>query len=225
VQQPSGGERLPVVVRERRPGMAIFAVLLIVASGLGATVLVQRAGEKVSAVKVTQRVAPGQHIPAAAIEEIQVAKDTPVPFVRWEQRGQLSSRFFAASDIPAGTLLTGPMLTDKVGVSSDQAVVGLSLKSGQYPAGLREGDRVRVMWVGRDAAKNPAGAAAAIGSSSGGTELAGNAVVRQVFKAEAGASNANLSLNVLVPAEKSGPIAQASSAGEIALVLLAADPK
>ncbi|MEV7177827.1 hypothetical protein [Kitasatospora sp. NPDC093679] len=203
--------------------MAVFAALLIVAGGLGATVLVQQAGEKVSAVKVTQRVAPGQHIPQTAIEEIQVAKDTPVSFVRWDQRGQLTSRYFAATDIPAGTLLTGPMLTDKVSVASDQAVVGLSLKAGQYPPGLREGDKVRVWWVGRDAAKNPAGASAASGSS--GTELTSSATVRQVYKAEAGAVNSNLSLNILVPADKAGQVAQAASAGEVALVLLAADPK
>ncbi|MFD9125408.1 hypothetical protein [Kitasatospora sp. NPDC059571] len=204
--------------------MAVFAALLIVAGGLGATVLVQQASEKVAAVKVVQRVAPGQRIPSSAIQEIQVAKDTAVPFVRWDQRGQLASRYFAASEIPAGTLLTGPMLTDKGSVASDQAVVGLSLKAGQFPPGLREGDKVRVWWVGRDAAKNPTGTAAA-GTGNDGTELTASATVRQVFKAEAGAVNSNLSLSILVPADKAGQVAQAASAGEVALVLLSADPK
>ncbi|MFD5610535.1 hypothetical protein [Kitasatospora sp. NPDC127060] len=208
--------------------MAVLAALLILASGLGATALVQQAGQKVDAVKITQQIAPGQSIPNAAIEQIRVSKDTDVPYVRWDQRGQLA-KYFAVSAIPADTLLTGPMLTTKTGLSSDQGVVGLSLKAGQFPPGLREGDKVRVLWVGKDITRAPvpgATATAAPGASgSSGITLADTAVVRQVFKAEAGASNANLSLSITVAADKSGPIAQAASAGEVALVLLSADQK
>ncbi|MEV4559054.1 hypothetical protein AB0K51_18980 [Kitasatospora sp. NPDC049285] len=219
-RQPSGGGRLPAVGRERRPGLAVLAALLILAGGLGATVLVQKAGEKVSAVKITERVAPGQHIPETAIEEIQVAADTPVNFVRWDQRQQLG-QLFTASEVAKGTLLTGDMLTQKTGVSTDQAVVGLALKAGQFPPGLRDGDKVRVMWVGRDAAKLPTGTATATPGTPGpGAELA-SGTVRQVFKNDSAAST-SLSLSVLVPTDKSGAIAQASSAGEVALVLLSA---
>ncbi|GAA2810763.1 hypothetical protein GCM10010441_39280 [Kitasatospora paracochleata] len=208
------------MVRERRYGLAVMAALLVIAGGLGATVLQQKAGQRVSAVKVTQRVAPGQHIPSAAIEEIKVAEDTPVNFVRWEQRGLLTSRYFTASEVPAGTLLTGMMLTEKVGVATDQSVVGLSLKSGTFPAGLREGDRVRVMWVGRTATQTaPTGGAS--GGTPAGTELAASATIRQVFKNDNGSSS-SLSLNILVPAEKAGAVAQASANGEVALVLLPA---
>ncbi|MFJ9521315.1 hypothetical protein ACIRPK_24070 [Kitasatospora sp. NPDC101801] len=209
------------MVRERRPGLAVLAALLVLAGGLGATVLVQKAGEKVSAVKVTERIAPGQHIPTTAIEEIQIAADTPVNFVRWDQLSQLD-RYFTASEVAKGTLLTGDMLTQKSGVSTDQAVVGLALKAGQFPPGLRDGDKVRVMWVGRDAAKLPTGTATT-GSPASGAELA-SGTVRQVFKSDNAAST-SLSLSVLVPGDKAGPIAQASSAGEVALVLLSASPQ
>ncbi|WP_331727380.1 hypothetical protein OG871_40250 (plasmid) [Kitasatospora sp. NBC_00374] len=227
--QPGGaGDRLPATVRERRPAMAVLAALLILAGGLGGTALVQQAAEKVDAVKVTQRIAPGQAIPASAIQQVQVAKDTDVPFVRWDQRGALTSKYFAASEIPVGTLLTGPMLTTKVSVSSDQAVVGLSLKQGQFPPGLREGDKIRVLWVGKDLAKAPVPGATGTGqgaASANGLSLSEAAVVRQVFKADTAAPSANLSLSITVAADKSGPIAQAASAGEVALVLLPADPK
>ncbi|MFE0457735.1 hypothetical protein ACFW1A_00560 [Kitasatospora sp. NPDC058965] len=206
------------MVRERRYGLAVLAALLVVAGGLGATVLQQKAGQRVSAVKVTQRVAPGQHITAADIEEIKVAADTPVNFVHWEQRSLLTSRYFTASEVPAGTLLTGMMLTEKVGVASDQAVVGLSLKAGTFPPGMREGDRVRVMWVGRNAAQTTA-AGGASGGTPVGTELAPSATVRQVFQNDNGSSS-SMTLNILVPADKAGGIAQASANGEVALVLL-----
>ncbi|MFG2845951.1 hypothetical protein ACGF12_22695 [Kitasatospora sp. NPDC048296] len=209
--------------------MAVLAALLVLAGGLGATALVQQAGQKVDAVKITQRIAPGQSIPDSALQQIRVAKDTDVPFVRWDQRAALTSKYFAAADIPAGTLLTGPMLTTKVGVSSDQAVVGLALKAGQFPPGLREGDKIRVLWVGKDITKAPVtGGTPAAGqgsSASNGLVLADTAVVRQVFKADSGSAGSNLSLSITVAADKSGPIAQAASAGEVALVLLSADQK
>ncbi|MEV7123720.1 hypothetical protein [Kitasatospora griseola] len=227
--QSPAGDRLPATVRERRPALAVLAALLILAGGLGGAALYQQAGQKVDAVKITQRIAPGQSIPDSAIQQIQVAKDTDVPFVRWDQRASLTSKYFAAADIPAGTLLTGPMLTSRVGVSSDQAVVGLSLKAGQFPPGLREGDRIRVLWVGKDLTKAPvSGAASATGQGSGtssGLSLADTAVVRQVFKTDSGSANSNLSLSITVAADRSGPIAQAASAGEVALVLLSADQK
>ncbi|MCC9309952.1 hypothetical protein LN042_23240 [Kitasatospora sp. RB6PN24] len=201
--------------------MAILAVLLAAAGGLGSLVMAQKSGEKVSAVEVTQRVAAGEHIPSSALREIQVAKDTSVPFVRWEQRGQLAAKYFAASDIMPSTLLTGPMLTDQPGVTTNQAVVGLSLKSGQYPPGLREGDKVQVVAVGSSAMPAGAGGSAtaspAPGGTTNGSQLASGSV-RQVFKSDG--SNSNLSLSVLVPAGTSGAIAQAASAGNVALVLL-----
>ncbi|MFB7376563.1 hypothetical protein ACFC6U_01730 [Kitasatospora purpeofusca] len=228
-QPVSAAGRLPATVRERRPALAVLAALLILGGGLAGAALYQQAGQKVEAVKVTQRIAPGQSIPESAIQQIQVAKDTDVPFVRWDQRASLTGKYFAASDIPAGTLLTGPMLTTKVGVSSDQAVVGLSLKAGQFPPGLREGDRIRVLWVGKDLTKAPAaGATPAAGQGTGaasGLSLAESAVVRQVFKSDSGTAGSNLSLSITVAADKSGPIAQAASASEVALVLLSADQK
>ncbi|MFF4343194.1 hypothetical protein ACFY00_25105 [Kitasatospora sp. NPDC001540] len=221
--------RLPAQVRERRPALAVLAALLILAGGLGGMVTYQQAGEKVDAVKVVQRVAPGQGIPASAIEPVRVSKDTDVAYVPWEQRNLLNTKYFAATDIPAGTLLTGSMLTAKGGVAGDQAIVGLSVKTGSYPPGLRAGDRVRVLWVGKDAAKAGApgtgtgGAAGAAGANEG-VVLADSATVREVFKSS-GSGNSGLSLSVTVPANRSGGVAQASSFGEVALVLLPAEQK
>ncbi|MFB7674105.1 hypothetical protein ACFC26_22100 [Kitasatospora purpeofusca] len=203
--------------------MAALALLLVLACALGFAVLLRQAGERVSAVEITKRVAPGQQIPADALSEIQVAKDSALKYVPWEQRGILATKYSAAVEIPPGTLLTGPMLTDAAGLSGDQSVVGLSLKSGQFPPGLKAGDRVRVMWVGRDAAAKGSASPPATGaqSSAGAVELVGSATVREVFKPANGESTSALSLSVLLPAASSGSVVQAASSGDVALVLLA----
>lgn len=217
--------RIPTQPRERRPGLAALGLLIVVACGLGTAYLVNAAGERVSAVEITQRIAPGQKIPAEALTEVQVAKDSNLKFVPWEQRGVLTGKYSAAVEIPAGTLLTGPMLTDAAGLAGDQAVVGLALKGGQFPPGLKAGDRVRVVGTGRDAAKSTAtGSATAQPGSSGSAELAGSAIVREVFRPTNGDANAALSLSVIVPASAAGGVTQAASSGDVALVLLPSAP-
>ncbi len=218
---PAPASRIPTQPRERRPGVAILALLVVLACALGSAVLYRQAGGRVSAVEVTKRIAPGQQIPADALTEIQVAKDSTLKIVPWEQRSILTSKYSAAVEIPAGTLLTGPMLTDAAGLTGDQSVVGLSLKSGQFPPGLKAGDRVRVMWVGRDAATKGTASPAAGPGGTGAVELVGSATVREVFKPANGESTSALSLSVLVPASSSGSVVQAASSGDVALVLLA----
>lgn len=58
-----GGERLPSPPRERKPALAALAVLLILVGALGATLMVMRAGDKVSVVEVVAPVAAGNKIP------------------------------------------------------------------------------------------------------------------------------------------------------------------
>ncbi|MFD9686788.1 hypothetical protein ACFWXO_13635 [Kitasatospora sp. NPDC059088] len=223
---PAGGPRIPTQPRERRPGLAALAVVIVLGSALGTAVLVRQAGERVAAVEVTQQIAPGQKISAGALTQVQVAKDSGVKFVPWEQRDLLISKYTAAVEIPPGTLLTGRMLTDAAGLAADQAVVGLSLKAGQFPPGLKAGDRVRVMWVGRDAAAkgtSPAGTATGAPNAqgnNGAVELAPSAIVREVFKPGNGDASSALSLSVVVPATASGGVTQAASSGDVALVLL-----
>ncbi|MFJ5120927.1 hypothetical protein [Kitasatospora sp. NPDC088548] len=221
----SPASRIPAPARERRPGVAAFAVLVIAGCALGSAYLYQQAGQKVSAVEITTRVAPGQHIPPDAITEVLISKDSGLKYVPWEQRALLTSKYFTASDVPAGTLLVGSMLTDSTGVAGDQAIVGLSLKPGQYPQDLKEGDRVRVMWVGRDAKAPASGSTPASGApagTAGAVELAPSGTVRQIFHPANGSVSSTYSLSIVVPAAKAGDITQASSSGDVALVLLPA---
>jgi hypothetical protein len=163
--QPTG-DRLPAVRRERRPALAALAVLLVLGGALTSTILVLQSGDRVSAVRIAKRVPAGTVIPADAIQEIPVAKDPGVNYVLWSQRGQLA-RYYAATDLVPGSVLVGEMLTRKALVQPGQVVVGLSLKSGQYPTGLRTGDHVHAYLVGGSGGSGGTGGSSSAGSGTG----------------------------------------------------------
>ncbi|WP_406218379.1 hypothetical protein [Streptomyces decoyicus] len=227
---PSVGERLPVTPRERKPALAALAVLLILAGALGSTILVLRAGERVEAIKVTQRVSAGEKVPESAISSVMVANDSDVQYVEWSQRGLLS-KYRASTDLVEGSVLVGPMLTEQQGPKANQVVVGLSLKSGQYPGGVKAGDMVAAYRVGTDGSRSSAGSG---GSATGGTGGTGGATGSnpllvdrakvQTVKGGDGASTSgsDLPVSLIVDQAAAPKLTQAAAAGEVSLVLVPA---
>src|SRR5690242_11247369 len=138
--------RPPQVARERRPALAALALLLIVGGALGAAYLVLQNGHRVAAIEVTQQLGAGQQIPLGALREVDIAVSGGFAYVPWSEAGQVS-RFYAASAIPPGTLLTSPMVARVNGLASGKSVVGLALKDGQLPDGLQAGDHVSLYQV------------------------------------------------------------------------------
>lgn len=194
--------KLPVPPRERKPALAALAVLLILGGALATTLLVLRSGDRVSAVRIAQQVGAGQRFTAQDIEEVQIAGNG-VDFVRWSQREQLLRSFASVTLVP-GTLLTVEMVN---GASSElgpgKATVGLSLKAGQMPADVQEGDRVQVIFV-------PAR------SSQGESRvLASNALVHTVGDRSRTANSGQLT--VVVDAAAAPEIVAFASSGEIAV--------
>jgi len=84
------GRRPPSAPRERKPALAVLAVILIVGGALAAGILVIKTGHRVGAVEVTQAVAQGEQIPANAIAEVQIAADSGVRYVSWQYAGQVA---------------------------------------------------------------------------------------------------------------------------------------
>jgi hypothetical protein len=138
-----GGRRLPGAPRERKPALAVLAVLLIVGGALAAGLLVVRSGQRVGAIELTQAVAQGEQIPASAIQEVQIAKDSGVNYVSWQFASQVP-QYFATMPIPKGTLLNNGMLAKTNALPNGQAEVGLALKDGQLPADLQAGDKISI---------------------------------------------------------------------------------
>ncbi|WP_405743787.1 hypothetical protein OG422_18670 [Streptomyces sp. NBC_01525] len=225
----SAGERLPVTPRERKPALAALAVLLILAGALGSTLLVLRAGERVEAIKVTQRVPAGEPVPESAIASVMVAKDSDVPYVEWSQRGLLGT-YRAATDLVEDSVLVGPMLTEQQGPKAHQVVVGLSLKSGQYPDGLRAGDTVAAYRAGTDGARSSSGGSGADdgGAGDGDPLLVDRAKVQRAGAGAGagsdgdGAGGGDLPVSLVVEQTSAPRLTQAAAAGEVTLVLVPA---
>ncbi|MDF5751270.1 hypothetical protein [Spongiactinospora sp. TRM90649] len=198
--------KLPVSPRERRPALAAVAVLLILGGALATTLLVMRSGDRVSAIVITQQVGTGQAIPVAAMREVQIA-DTGLGYVAYAHRDEVSRTFAKV------TLLPGTLLTEQMVVRASQelgpgkARVGLSLKPGQSPSGLRPGDRVQVIHVpGRS------------GADREPRVLAQSALVDSV--GTSGRSGSSGAVTVIVDSGLSPVVAGYATIGEIALAEL-----
>ena len=137
------GRRMPSAPRERKPALAILAVLLIVGGALAAGTLVIKSGHRVGAIEVTQPIAQGAPVPASAITEVQIAADTGVKYVAWQFASQVP-QYYATAAIPAGTLLNSGMITKTRSTPNGASEVGLALKDGQVPGDLKAGDPVMV---------------------------------------------------------------------------------
>ncbi|MFG2312348.1 hypothetical protein ACGFS9_27320 [Streptomyces sp. NPDC048566] len=217
---PVMGDRLPTPPRERKPALAALAVLLILVGALGATMLVLRAGDRVEVVKVTGEIQAGESV-GNRVQSVLVADDPDINYVKWSQLGQLR-KLKAKSTIYKGTVVIGDMFSVGASLPEGKASVGVSLKEGQYPAGIKTGDTVAVYRVGDEGSgSRGSSASAAAGSSSGDGPLVEQAKVASVKAgSDSTISSTNLPVTLIVDSADAAAVAQASSAGKVALVLV-----
>ncbi|MCL2552693.1 MAG: hypothetical protein FWE15_00320 [Actinomycetia bacterium] len=210
--------------RERKPALAALAVLLILVGALGATVMVMRAGNKIEVVVINDNIAAGQPIPMSALKDVEISDVKGIQFIRWGQRNDLTKNYRAATNLMPGTVLTLNQLTKgQNGLTSGKSIVGLSLKDGQFPDGLKAGDTVAAYRVGNDVSKSSSGSSdGSSGDSLGGdTSLISGSVIVQNVKGSSGDfSSGNTSVKVLVDSSVAGKLTIAASAGDVALVLV-----
>jgi len=203
------GRRMPSAPRERKPALAAIAVLLVALSAAGAGFLVNKAGHRVPAIEITQDVGQGQRIPASAIREVQISSDSNLDYVAWQYAGKVAT-VYAATRIPAGTLLTQAMTSATNNLAAGKVQVGLSLKAGQLPANLLIGDAVEAFAVGQ-------------GSGCGAnttlsTPIATGTVTSVVGAASSGGNTSAVTL--AVPEADAGTLACYASAQDVALTLM-----
>ncbi|WP_051951068.1 hypothetical protein [Actinacidiphila yeochonensis] len=205
--------------RERKPALAALAVLLILVGALGATVMVMRAGNKVSVVQIGKEVAAGDRIPSSALREVEVSDDSGVSFIRWNQRGDLTSHYRAATNLTVGSVLVVSMITDQDNsVPAGKSLVGISLKAGQYPDGLRAGQTVAAYLVG-DEGKDSS-------DSSGSAGPSGNLISSHLTIRSAGSTGGSIGdsgdfdVTVVADDADAGALTNAAAAQNVALVLV-----
>ena len=209
--------RLPAARRERKPALAAFALLLIIGGALAAGLLVVQSGKRVTAIEISQQVAVGQRIPTGAMQQVQVAAGTGLGYVPWADASQVA-RFYAATTILPGTLLTSAMVARASGITTGKDILGLALADGQLPAQLRAGDHVGIYAVSGRAS----GSAGCPGA--GGAALTGDAVVVSVLTpgngSLAGPSGGTTGVTVAVSPADAGAVACDAAAGNVAVVVL-----
>lgn len=217
-QRPPG-DRLPARPRERKPALAALAVLLIVGGALASTTLVLRSSQTVPAIGVARHVARGQRIPPDALRQVQVAR-SGVEYVPWAQRDQVA-RYYAATALVPGSLLAHRQVSTSRMVGPGQVVVGLALKPGQLPAGqLKAGDTVRAYGVVTGGAASGGGGSGGGGGPGRGV-LASAARVYEIGDGDAGSvGESTVQVSIVVDDSEAGPLTQAASNGNVALVLV-----
>ncbi|KAB1986925.1 hypothetical protein [Streptomyces triticiradicis] len=216
---PATGERLPTPPRERKPALAALAVLLILVGALGATMLVLRAGDRVEVVKVTSDIQAGESV-EGHVTSVLVADDPSIHYVRWEQRAELG-KFKAKSTIYKGTVVVGEMFAEGSSLPAGKVSVGVSLKEGQYPVGIKAGDTVAVYRVG-DTASGGRGSSGSPGSSSAdGAPIVERAKVGHVQDQDDSAiGSTSLPVTLVVDSGQAASVAAAASANQVALVIV-----
>ncbi|MEU1200770.1 hypothetical protein ABZ446_31755 [Streptomyces sp. NPDC005813] len=221
--QPTMGERLPSAPRERKPALAALAVLLILVGALGATMLVLRAGDRVEVVRVTADIQAGESV-GDHITSVMVADDPSIHYVPWKQRTGLKA-LKAKSTIYNGTVVIGDMFASRSSLPAGKAVVGLSLKEGQYPADLKSGDIVAAYFVGDSSSSSSSSSSERSGSSSssGGssTPIVSAARVTSVpDDSDSTISSTNKQVTVTVDESDAAALTRAAAANAVSLVLV-----
>jgi hypothetical protein len=219
---PATGERLPTPPRERKPALAALAVLLILVGALGATMLVLRAGDRVEVVKVTSDIQAGESVGDHVIS-VLVADDPSIHYVGWDQLGELK-KLKARSTIYKGTVVVGEMFAEGSSLPAGKASVGVSLKEGQYPAGIKSGDTVAVYRVGDTASSGGRGSSGSPGSGSSSTD--GAPIVERARVSyvqdqdDSTIGSTNLPVTLVVDSGQAASVAAAASANQVALVIV-----
>jgi hypothetical protein len=197
---------MPSATRERKPALFALAILLVALGAGAAGLLVIRAGARVQAIEIVQTVNQSAQIPAGAIEEVGISAGSGVSYVPWSEAEQVE-KYFAATTIEAGTLLTQNMVATSSGLSTSQDTVGLSLKAGQVPGDLQPGDKVEAIAVGTAC------------SESAGTVIAPQAQVTDVSGSATATGNAE-SVTISVPPPDASSLTCLAANGNVGLALL-----
>ncbi len=236
VVRPPGGRR------DRRTLAVVASVALVGASIAGFASIYAAADRKTPAVVLVRAVGQGQLLTSADLGTAQVAVSSGVDFIPLSQESVIAGKRAVAA-MPAGSLLTVGELTGAPAIASGDAVVGVALKDGTYPAsGLVPGDQVMVVQTAAPgtsvgAALGTPTTAAAAGSGGPMTGVPGvtisgtsgtdsGVLVPQatVFAVTMPGTSSSGSTTLLASLELSSAVAPlvatASAAGQVGLVLL-----
>jgi len=134
--------------RIRVPELAL-GVVLVGVFALGAVLWQSSNNRRVAVAVLAAPVSAGDVIEETDLRPAEVVLGDGVAAVAWEARQQLVGRTAAAA-LPAATVLVPGLVVDEPVLAAGEALAGLKLDDGAYPAGsLRPGDAVAVVRAAR----------------------------------------------------------------------------
>lgn len=130
--------------RIRIPELGVGLGMVLVFA-LGAVIVHLNATEQTPALAAAQDVARGDVLEATDVRVVYLSSDDAIAHLDDTQLSSVLGQV-ALVDLPAGTLIPPTAIADSVSIESGEAVAGVALEPGQYPArGLAVGDRVNVV--------------------------------------------------------------------------------
>lgn len=134
--------------RRNRSRVAVGAFVMV-ACALVAAVLFSSAGDRHPVLSVARHVNAGEVIKSEDLTQVLISVDGSVETVPASARASLVGQV-ATVDLLPGSLLARGQVDQRSPGTADKAIVGAALKEGQFPIGLRQGDRVLVIVVPAD---------------------------------------------------------------------------
>jgi len=222
---------------------------LIAASIAAFASMYASAGHKVPAIVVVRSLAQGQLITGADVGPADVAVSAGVEYIPLAQSGRLVGKR-AAGAISKGSLLTMADLSAVPAIKDGEAVVGIALKAGAYPAGgLSPGDEVMVVQTASPGAalaapqstttpsgSGPFDSVAVSASAAASTAISGVAqsgtgvlvarapVTSVAVPATGSTGGYSIVVSVEVASADAPAVATAAAAGQVGIVLLGTSP-
>lgn len=209
----SGRGRLPVQARDRRPALAALALLLIVAGGLGAGLIVYRTGRQTDVLVANKTITPGHRMVSTDFTQDRVSGASNRTIAASAESNFIGTT--AVTTIPSGSLLIKNMFTGGSIVPSNGQLVGLYLSVAQRTdTAVSPGSVVQIYQVQKSGQS----------VSTQATPL-GNPVL--VYQTHTAAGDGSLHIDVLVA--NSDPdlktIVSSAAKNELAITQLSLDTK
>lgn len=149
----------------RQRARLLLGTMLLFGCSLAAAVLYANAGDRHAVLVVGRPVAAGQEITAADLREALVSADGGGATIAASEADRIIGSI-AAVDLVRSSFLAPGHLADGPLAGSDDAVIGATLREGQYPLGLADGDRVLAVVLPPESSPDAEGSAtAAVGAT------------------------------------------------------------
>lgn len=218
-RSPNGGRTIGAARRElpsatrrsarRNRARVMTGVAVIAVCTLAAALLYGNLGDRRPVVTVARAVPAGHEIAAADLARTLVAADADLPTIPYGERSTVIGRT-AAVDLSPGALLVRGQLSDGPALRDGEALVGATLKPGQYPSGLRRGDRVLAVLMPPESATT---------TPDAGTPLAEIEAVVLALELDVDSIGGAV-VSLAVPAAEAARLSVAGARGRLALVVV-----